>query len=83
MAKERKEAAENAETAASPQVGEGVPEAVETEAEVLQPVFDDEFIRSRRAARNAAGRARASVADEPMRGDIGERALRGRDAWEA
>ena len=64
MAKERKEAAENAETAASPQVGEGVPAAVETEAEVLQPVFDDEFIRSRRAARNAAGRACASVADD-------------------
>ncbi len=66
MAKERKEAVENIETAASPQVGEGVPEAVETEAEVLQPVFDDEFIRSRRAARNAAGRARASVADEQV-----------------
>ncbi len=34
--------------------GECAAEPVETEAEVLQPVFDDEFIRARRAARNAA-----------------------------
>ncbi len=84
MVKERKQAAQDGESVAK--ATKGAAEPVETEAEVLQPVFDDEFIRARRAARNAAGFSagtqdgRQAGAAEPDDG-LSEKILASHTVW--
>lgn len=80
MGKERKK---DADASATPPYQEKVSELLETEAEVLQPVFDDEFIRSRRAARRASGavaQAEGTAATGPDDG-LSEEILSSSTAW--
>lgn len=80
MGKERKKDADASATSLPQEI---VSELLETEAEVLQPVFDDEFIRSRRAARRASGavaQAEGAAATEPDDG-LSEEILSSNTAW--
>lgn len=82
MGKERKKDAD-ADASATSLPQEIVSELLETEAEVLQPVFDDEFIRSRRAARRASGAAAQTgetAVTEPDDG-LSEEILSSSTAW--